>query len=278
VTNRRFLVGTLAGLIFLAGQVATSAEDRFITLASTTSTEQSGLFGAIVPVFKGKTGIDVRVVAVGTGQALKLGEKGDADALLVHDRAGEDRFVADGFGVDRRDVMYNDFLVIGPAADPAGIKGAREATVALTKIAEAKAPFASRGDDSGTHRLELRLWRAAGLDVKGAQGGAWYRDTGSGMGPTLNTAAGMGAYAIADRATWAAFKNRQDLTILVEGDQQLYNPYGSILVNPARQPHVKADLARVWHEWLTSAEGQQSIAAFRPGGEQVFFPSARPAS
>ena len=278
MTTRRLLLGVLAGLAFLTGQAATSAEDRFITLASTTSTEQSGLFGAIVPVFKGKTGIDVRVVAVGTGQALKLGEKGDADALLVHDRAGEDRFVADGFGVDRRDVMYNDFLVIGPAADPAGIKGAREATVALTKIAEAKAPFASRGDDSGTHRLELRLWRAAGLDVKGAQGGAWYRDTGSGMGPTLNTAAGMGAYAIADRATWAAFKNRQDLTILVEGDQQLYNPYGSILVNPARQPHVKADLARVWHEWLTSAEGQRAIAAFRPGGEQVFFPSARPAS
>ena len=277
-TSRRALLGVLAGLAFLTGQVATAAEDRFITLASTTSTEQSGLFGAIIPAFKERIGIDVRVVAVGTGQALKLGEKGDADALLVHDRTGEDRFVADGFGIDRRDVMYNDFLLIGPAADPAGIKGAREATVALARIAEAKAPFASRGDDSGTHRLELRLWQAAGLDVKGAQGGGWYRDTGSGMGPTLNTAAGMGAYVIADRATWAAFKNRQDLTVLVEGDQRLYNPYGSILVNPAKHPHVKADLARVWHEWLTSAEGQRAIAAFRPGGEQVFFPSARPAS
>ena len=279
MTNRRSLVGTLAGLTFLAGQVATAAaEGRFFTLASTTSTEQSGLFGSVVPAFEEKTGIDVRVVAVGTGQALKLGEKGDADALLVHDRAGEDKFVADGFGTDRRDVMYNDFLLIGPAADPAGIKGAREATVALARIAEAKAPFASRGDDSGTHRLELRLWKAAGLDVRGAQGGGWYRDTGSGMGPTLNTAAGMGAYVIADRATWAAFKNRQDLIVLVEGDRRLHNPYGSILVNPARHPHVKADLARAWHEWLTSAEGQQAIAAFRPGGERVFFPSARPAS
>ncbi len=279
MTTRRFLLGTLAGLAFLAGQVATTAaEGRFFTLASTTSTEQSGLFGSVVPAFEEKTGIDVRVVAVGTGQALKLGENGDADVLLVHDRAGEDRFVADGFGVDRRDVMYNDFLVVGPAADPAGIKGARDVTAALAKIAGGKAPFASRGDDSGTHRLELRLWEAAGLDVTAAGGGGWYRETGSGMGPTLNTAAGMGAYAIADRATWAAFKNRQDLIVLVEGDRRLHNSYGSILVNPARHPHVKADLARVWHEWLTSAEGQRAIAAFRPGGEQVFFPSAKPAS
>jgi len=277
VTTRRFLLGTLAGLAFLAGQATTAAEDRFIVLASTTSTEQSGLFGSVIPAFKEKTGIDVRVVAVGTGQALKLGENGDADALLVHDRVGEDGFVADGFGVDRRDVMYNDFLVIGPGADSAGIKGTRDVTAALAKVAEARAPFTSRGDDSGTHRLELRLWKAAGLDVKAAVGG-WYRETGSGMGPTLNTAAGMDAYVIADRATWAAFKNRQELAVLVEGDQRLHNPYGSILVNPARHPHVKADLARTWHEWLTSAEGQQAIAAFRPGGEQVFFPSAKPAS
>lgn len=278
-TTRRLLLGVLAALACLAGQAAAAAEDRSITLASTTSTEQSGLFEAIIPAFEEKTGIDVRVVAVGTGQALKLGENGDADALLVHDRAGEDKFVADGFGADRRDVMYNDFLLIGPAADPAGIKGEREAVAALKRIAESKAPFASRGDDSGTHRLELRLWKAAGLDVKAAAGtGGWYRETGSGMGPTLNTAAGMGAYLLADRATWAAFKNRQDLAVLVEGDQRLYNPYGSILVSPARHPHVKADLAVAWHEWLTSAEGQQAIAAFRPGGEQVFFPSARPAS
>ena len=281
MTNRRLLLGILASfasLAFLAGQAATAAEGRFITLASTTSTEQSGLFGSVIPAFEEKTGINVRVVAVGTGQALKLGENGDADALLVHDRAGEDRFVADGFGVDRRDEMYNDFLVVGPVADLAGIKGASDVTAALARIAEAKAPFASRGDDSGTHRLELRLWKAAGLDVTAAGDGGWYRETGSGMGPTLNTAAGMGAYVIADRATWAAFKNRQDLVVLVEGDRRLHNPYGSILVNPARHPHVKADLARVWHEWLTSAEGQRAIAAFRPGGEQVFFPSARPAS
>lgn len=277
MTTRRILLGALAGLAFLAN-TATAAEDRSITLASTTSTEQSGLFGAIVPAFKATTGIDVRVVAVGTGQALKMGADGDADALLVHDRAGEDKFVADGFGADRRNVMYNDFLLIGPATDPAGIKGEREAMVALKRIAEAKAPFASRGDDSGTHRLELRLWKAAGLDVKAAGTDGWYRETGAGMGPTLNTAAGMGAYLLADRATWAAFKNRQDLAVLVEGDQRLYNPYGSILVSPAKHPHVKADLARAWHEWLTSAEGQQAIAAFRPGGEQVFFPNARPAS
>ncbi|CAA7616303.1 substrate-binding domain-containing protein [Magnetospirillum sp. SS-4] len=249
------------------------AQERFITLASTTSTEQSGLFGHLLPLFKAETGIDVRVVAVGTGQALKLGERGDADALLVHDRAGEDKFVAEGFGIDRRDVMYNDFVVVGPAADPAGIKG-RGVAEAFGRIAAAKAPFASRGDDSGTHRSELRIWKTAGVDVKAA-GAGWYRELGSGMGPTLNTAAGMNAHALADRGTWASFKNRQALTILVEGDKTLFNPYGSILVNPARHAGVKAADAAAWHRWLTGPKGQAAIAGFKIGGEQLFFPDAR---
>jgi tungstate transport system substrate-binding protein len=271
-TRRRpLLAAALAAALLSRGA---EAQDRFITLASTTSTEQSGLFGHIVPVFREATGIDVRVVAVGTGQALDLGRRGDADALLVHDRAGEDRFVAEGFGIDRRDVMHNDFVIVGPAPDPAGVRGAKDASAALAKVAAAGSPFASRGDDSGTHRAELRLWKAAGVDVKGAQGG-WYRELGQGMGPTLNTAAGMGAYVLTDRATWANFKNRQGLEVLVEGDPKLFNPYGSILVNPARHPGVKAELAKVWHEWLTGAEGQKAVASFKIGGEQLFFPDAK---
>jgi tungstate transport system substrate-binding protein len=270
-TRRRpLLAAALAAALLSRGA---EAQDRFITLASTTSTEQSGLFGHIVPVFREATGIDVRVVAVGTGQALDLGRRGDADALLVHDRAGEDRFVAEGFGIDRRDVMHNDFVIVGPASDPAGVRGAEDASAALAKVAAAGSPFASRGDDSGTHRAELRLWKAAGVDVKGAQGG-WYRELGQGMGPTLNTAAGMGAYVLTDRATWANFKNRQGLEVLVEGDPKLSNPYGSILVNPARHPGVKAELAKAWHEWLTGAEGQKAVASFKIGGEQLFFPDA----
>jgi tungstate transport system substrate-binding protein len=273
-TRRRpLLAAALAAALLSRGA---EAQDRFITLASTTSTEQSGLFGHIVPVFREATGIDVRVVAVGTGQALDLGRRGDADALLVHDRAGEDRFVAEGFGIDRRDVMHNDFVIVGPASDPAGVRGAKDASAALAKVAAAGSPFASRGDDSGTHRAELRLWRAAGVDVKGAQGG-WYRELGQGMGPTLNTAAGMGAYVLTDRATWANFKNRQGLEVLVEGDPKLSNPYGSILVNPARHPGVKAELAKAWHEWLTGTEGQKAVASYRIGGEQVFFPDAKKA-
>jgi tungstate transport system substrate-binding protein len=248
------------------------AQERSITLASTTSTEQSGLFAWLLPKFKEASGIEVKVVAVGTGQALEIGRKGDADALLVHDRAGEDRFVAEGHGLDRRDVMHNDFVIVGPASDPAGIKGGKDAQAALAKIAAAKAPFASRGDDSGTHRMELRLWKAAGTEVKGA--GDWYRELGQGMGPTLNTAAGMNAYTLTDRATWANFKNRQDLAVLVEGDPKLFNPYGSILVNPAKHPAVKADLARSWHEWLTGKEGQAAIASYEIGGDQLFFPDA----
>ena len=250
------------------------AEERFITLASTTSTEQSGLFGWLVPRFEETTGIKVRVVAVGTGQALAIGAAGDADALLVHDRAGEDGFVAVGHGLDRRDVMHNDFVLVGPGVDPAGVRGLRDGAAALAKIAAVRVPFASRGDDSGTHRAELRLWKAAGVDVRGA-GGGWYRELGQGMGPTLNTAAGMGAYVLTDRATWANFKNRQELEVLVEGDARLSNPYGSILVNPGKHPSVKAELARAWHEWLTGAEGQKAIASYRIGGEQVFFPDAK---
>lgn len=269
MVKRHLLAFILALLPFAA-----SAEDKFITLSSTTSTEQSGLFAHLLPIFKAESGIDVRVVAVGTGQALKLGEKGDADALLVHDRAGEEKFVADGFGIDRRDVMHNDFVIVGPQSDPAKIKGLKDSAEALKRIASAKAPFASRGDDSGTHRTETRLWKKAATDIKAASG-QWYRETGSGMGPTLNIAAGIDAYALADRATWANFKNRRELAILAEGDPALFNPYGSILVNPARHAHVKADLAKTWHMWLTGRKGQAAIAAFKIEGEQLFFPDAR---
>jgi tungstate transport system substrate-binding protein len=261
----------LIALVAAATLAPAAAQERFITLASTTSTEQSGLFGHIVPIFRRATGIDVRVIAVGTGQALALGARGDADAVLVHDRVGEDRFVAEGHGLDRRDVMFNDFVVVGPRADPAGVRGMRDAVAALAKIAAARAPFASRGDDSGTHRMELRLFQRAGVDLRQA-GGGWYRELGAGMGPTLNTAAGMNAYVLTDRGTWASFQNRQDLAILVEGDAALHNPYGSILVNPAKGAHVKADDARRWHEWITSEAGRAAIVSFRINGEQLFFP------
>lgn len=263
----------LLACVWLAGPAG--AAERFITLASTTSTEQSGLFGHILPLFLAATGIEVRVVAVGTGQALAIGTRGDADALLVHDRAGEEAFIAAGEGVDRRDVMVNDFFLVGPRSDPAGIKGLSDAGAAMRAIAAARAPFASRGDDSGTHRMELRLWRAAGIDVKAA--GLWYRELGSGMGATLNTAAGLDAYTLSDRATWANFHNRQSLDILAQGDPVLFNRYGSILVNPAKWPHIKAADARLWHEWLTAQAGQDAITSFRIDGEQVFFaPSAQP--
>jgi tungstate transport system substrate-binding protein len=273
---RRTFVGQtflLAALGLAALAAPAHAEDRFITVASTTSTEQSGLFGHILPLFTQATGIGVRVVAVGTGQALKIGQQGDADALLVHDRPGEDKFIADGYGTDRRDVMYNDFVIVGPKADPAKIAGLKDATEAVKRIAAAKAPFASRGDDSGTNRAELRFWKAAGVDVKAAQG--WYRELGQGMGPTLNTSAAMNAYTLTDRGTWANFKNRQALTILVEGDRALFNPYGSILVDAKKRPADKAEAAKVWHNWLTGPKGQVAIESFRIGGEQVFFPQAK---
>src|SRR5580692_7141267 len=248
------------------------AEDRFITLSSTTSTEDSGLFGHILPLFRAASGLDVHVVAVGTGQALAIGMRGDADALLVHDRIGEDKFIADGFGIDRRDVMYNDFVIVGPSADPASIHGLKDARKALAQIAAAGAQFASRGDDSGTNRMELRLWKSAGLAPDKDIGTGWYRNLGQGMGATLNIAAAVNAYTLTDRATWANFKNRQNLEILVEGDPVLLNPYGSILVNPAKWPQMKLADAKTWHEWLTSKPGLDAITSYRINGEQLFFP------
>lgn len=270
----RGLKAALLSLVLVVAATAAKAEDRFITVASTTSTEQSGLFEYLLPIFTKETGIAIHVVAVGTGQALSIGERGDADALLVHDRIGEEKFVAEGFGIDRRDVMYNDFIIVGPAADPAKIGQTKDVADAFRRIAQAGAPFASRGDDSGTNRMELRLWKAAGVEVK--SGGSWYRDLGQGMGPTLNTAAAMNAYVLSDRATWANFKNRQSLTILLEGDSRLLNPYSTILVNPAKHPGLKTADARIWHEWLTSTAGQTAIAGYHVGGEQLFFPSAKP--
>jgi tungstate transport system substrate-binding protein len=249
---------------------AAQAEDRFITLSSTTSTEDSGLFGHIIPLFRTASGLDVHIVAVGTGQALAIGARGDADALLVHDRAGEDKFVADGYGTDRRDVMYNDFVIVGPKSDPAGIRALKNAREAFLRIAAGRAMFASRGDDSGTNRMELRLWKSAGIEPD--QCTSWYRDLGQGMGPTLNIAAALNAYTLTDRATWANFKNRQNLEILTEGDPDLLNPYGSILVNPAKWPHVKFADARTWHGWLTSKPGLDAITSYRINGEQLFFP------
>lgn len=268
--RRRVFMAGFVGALVCAAPV--QAQERFITLASTTSTEQSGLFDHILPIFTRESGIAVRVVAVGTGQALAIAARGDADALLVHDRIGEDKFVADGNGIDRRDVMFNDFVLVGPESDPARVRGLKDAKEALMRIAAAHATFASRGDDSGTNRLELRLWKAAGIDIKDA-GSGWYRELGSGMGTTLNTSAGLDAYTLADRATWANFSNRGSLEILVEGDAALFNPYGSILVNPQKFPHVKAADARRWHEWLTSAAGRAAIASYRIKGEQLFFPS-----
>jgi tungstate transport system substrate-binding protein len=255
----------------------TIGQDKFITVASTTSTENSGLFGHLLPIFQEKTGIEVRVVAVGTGQAIELARNRDADVLFVHHKPSEEKFVADGFGVERHEVMYNDFVIVGPAADPAGIKGDKDVVDAMNRIAAAEAPFASRGDDSGTHKAELALWQEAGVDVAGASG-TWYRETGSGMGPTLNTAAGMDAYALTDRGTWLSFDNRQNLAILVEGDPRLFNQYGIILVNPAKHPHVKAEFGQTFIDWVLSDEGQDAIGAFKINGQQAFFPNAKAGS
>jgi tungstate transport system substrate-binding protein len=249
------------------------AADEFILLQSTTSTRDSGLFDHVLPRFTAKTGIEVRVVAVGTGQALKNARNGDADVVLVHARDLEEAFVAEGYGTERLDVMHNDFVLVGPAGDPAGVRGGREAAPALRAIAAARAAFASRGDDSGTHRRERALWSAAGIDPTG-ESGSWYRETGSGMGTTLNTAAAMGAYALTDRGTWIAFENKRDLEVLVAGDPELFNPYGVIPVSAERHPHVKADLARRFVDWLVGPEGQAAIASFRLDGQQPFFPAA----
>ena len=253
--------------------VAAHAQQHFITVASTTSTEQSGLFKHLLPVFEKKSGIQVRVVALGTGQALDMGRRGDADAVLVHAKALEEKFLADGYGIKRFDVMYNDFVLVGPKDDPARIAGMKDISAALQKIRLAQAPFASRGDNSGTHFAELELWKAAGVDIA-REKGPWYRDTGSGMGPTLNTAAGMNAYALTDRGTWLSFKNRGDLAISVEGDQRLFNQYGVMLVNPAKHPHIKKERGQAFIDWLISPEGQKAIAEYKIGGEQLFFPNA----
>jgi tungstate transport system substrate-binding protein len=267
----RLFTVALAGVFAVPGQAA--AGDRFIVVQSTTSTQNSGLFDHILPTFTRKTGIDVRVVAVGTGQAIKNAQNGDGDVLLVHAKSAEEKFVAEGWGVRRQDVMYNDYVVVGPAADPAKTAGTKNAVAALQKVAAARAAFASRGDDSGTHKAELELWKAAGIDVKSASG-TWYRETGSGMGATLNTAVGMGAYALTDRGTWGAFENKGEHTVLVEGDPRLFNQYGVILVSPAKHPRVRADLGQAFIDWLVGPEGQAAIAGFKVNGQQLFFPNA----
>ncbi|HMK21894.1 MAG TPA: substrate-binding domain-containing protein [Terriglobales bacterium] len=257
--------------------MAPRADDNFIIVQSTTSTQNSGLLEHILPLFTKKTGIEVRVVAVGTGQALKNAENGDGDVVLVHSQPDEEKFVADGWGVKRYPVMYNDFIIVGPAADPAKIAGLKQAPEALKKIAEAKAPFASRADDSGTHKAELKLWGEAEVDPK-ASSGSWYLETGSGMGATLNTAVGKQAYALTDRGTWLAFANKDDFKVLVEGDDKLFNQYGVILVNPAKHPNVKAKQGQAFIDWLVSSEGQAAIASYKIDGQQLFFPNARPQS
>jgi tungstate transport system substrate-binding protein len=264
-TLRRSLV--LAALILAAASAPPAAAD-FITVASTTSTEQSGLFKYLLPAAKKALGFDIHVVAVGTGQALDLGRRGDADVVFVHDLAAERKFLAEGFATTRYNVMYNDFVIVGPKSDPAGLRNL-DVVTALRKIASAKAPFASRGDKSGTDAAEKRYWREAGI----APHGDWYRETGSGMGPTLNTAAGMGAYVLADRGTWLSFKNRGDLEILVEGDVRLFNQYGVMLVNPAKHPQVKKEMGQKFIDWILSPEGQRTIAGFRINGQQLFFPN-----
>ena len=271
--NRRSLLA-LALASFAALALPAHAQDKSIVVASTTSTEQSGLFGHILPAFTKKTGIAVKVVALGTGQALDVGRRGDADVVFVHDRVAEDKFVAEGFGVDRRDVMYNDFVLVGPKSDPARVAGGKDVAAALKAIAAAKAPFVSRGDKSGTHAAELRYFKDAGVDPNEGKG-TWYRETGSGMGPALNTASSMNAYILADRGTWLSFKNRGDLAIVVEGDRKMFNPYGVILVNPAKHAHVKQAEGRAFMDWLVSAEGQAAIASYKVGGEQLFFPDAK---
>jgi tungstate transport system substrate-binding protein len=253
------------------------ADDNFIIVQSTTSTQNSGLFEHLLPLFTKKTGIEVRVVAVGTGQALKNAKNGDGDVVLVHSQPDEEKFVADGWGVKRYPVMYNDFIVVGPKADPAEIAGLKQAPEALKKIAEAKALFASRADDSGTHKAELKLWEEAGVDPR-ASSGSWYLETGSGMGATLNTAVGKQAYALTDRGTWLAFANKDDFKVLVEGDDKLFNQYGVILVNPTKHPNVKAKEGQAFIDWLVSPEGQAAIASYTIDGQQLFFPNARPQS
>jgi tungstate transport system substrate-binding protein len=269
--RRSILLAALA--VPLCAALPAAAAENFIVVASTTSTEQSGLFGHILPIFEKKTGIQVRVVALGTGQALDQARRGDADVVFVHDKPAEEKFVAEGYGVKRQEVMYNDFVLIGPKSDPAKVAGGKEITEAFRKIEAAKAPFVSRGDKSGTHNAELRFWKAAGIELEQAKG-PWYRDTGSGMGPALNSAASMNAYILADRGTWLSFKNRGELTVLVEGDPRLFNQYGVILVNPAKHPQVKKEMGQQFIDWIVSPEGQKAIADYKIDGQQLFFPNA----
>jgi tungstate transport system substrate-binding protein len=272
---RRRFIGTALALLALSIS-ASAIGQRFITVASTTSTEQSGLFKHLLPIFEKKTGIQVRVVALGTGQALDLGRRGDADVVFVHAKSAEEKFLSEGHAVKRFPVMYNDFVLIGPKSDPAQIGGSRDTLAALRKIKDSRSPFVSRGDRSGTHIAELDLWKLAEIEIA-KEKGTWYRDTGQGMGPALNTASSMDAYILADRGTWLAFKNRGDLTILVQGDKRLFNQYGAMLVHPAKHPSVKRVDGQAFIDWLVSPEGQKAIAEYKIGGEQLFYPNANEA-
>lgn len=270
--SRHFVIG-FAALALLSAAVTASAQDKSIVVSSTTSTQDSGLFGHILPLFKTKTGIDVKVLSQGTGQALDTGRRGDADVVFVHAKPQEEKFVADGFGVKRFPVMYNDFILIGPKSDPAGARG-KDIVAGLKTIKAKSASFISRGDRSGTHAAELALWKAAGIDIAGAGKGPWYKEIGQGMGAALNTASASNAYVLADRGTWLSFKNRGDLGIAVEGDNKLFNQYGVILVNPAKHAHVKKDLGQAFIDWLVSTEGQKAIADYKINGQQLFFANA----
>ena len=266
--------GLLGLMLVVSAQAGVQAQEKFITVSSTTSTEESGLFKYLLPIFEKKAGFQVHVVAVGTGQALDIGRRGDADVVFVHAKPLEEKFLAEGQGVQRFDVMYNDFVLIGPKSDPAKVAGTRDITAAMQKIKAAQAPFVSRGDRSGTHFAELALWKLAGIDIAKDKG-PWYRDTGQGMGPALNSASGMNAYILSDRGTWLSFKNRGDLVIAVEGDKRLFNQYGIMLVNPAKHPSVKKEMGQAFVDWVISPEGQQAIAEYKIGGQQLFFPNAK---
>jgi tungstate transport system substrate-binding protein len=261
-------------MLAVSAQAGVQAQEKFITVSSTTSTEESGLFKYLLPIFEKKAGFQVHVVAVGTGQALDIGRRGDADVVFVHAKPLEEKFLAEGQGVQRFDVMYNDFVLIGPKSDPAKVAGTRDITAAMQKIKAAQVPFVSRGDRSGTHFAELALWKLAGIDIAKDKG-PWYRDTGQGMGPALNSASGMNAYILSDRGTWLSFKNRGDLVIAVEGDKRLFNQYGIMLVNPAKHPNVKKEMGQAFVDWVISPEGQNAIAEYKIGGQQLFFPNAK---
>jgi tungstate transport system substrate-binding protein len=273
--NRRLLIAIAAFAMFAVSGIPAVAQDKSIVVASTTSTQDSGLFDYLLPIFKEKTGITVKVIAQGTGQALDTGRRGDADVVFVHAKAQELKFLEEGYGVKRFDVMYNDFVLVGPKSDPAGIAGTKDIAAAFVAIKDKKAPFVSRGDRSGTYSAELRLWKAAGIDIDAAKG-SWYRAIGQGMGAALNTAAAMDAYVLSDRGTWISFKNRGDLQIEVEGDKRLFNQYGVMLVNPEKHPNVKVDLGQAFIDFLVSPEGQKVISEYKIGGKQLFFPDAKP--